>query len=463
MESETMAPPRAPEQGFSILELVIAMAIAVEVLLAAGVIFDVHNRMAVVQTQITDMQQSLRISQYDMVRLLRMTGRGGLPTNFTVNPGPPARLLGAAIEVRNAVSASDDSNQLAVGRDEPRAVEGTDILTLRGCISTPLYQVAGSGVDFQMVTPTTATITLSNPSPVGIPQCLRPMAEQLPANGGPGLTGPMILGSPRDRSLVYVGQITGVGGSSGDPMDCAADADPSSLTINLDLQPNVFSAGAFDPAMGVALVCQLEEYRYYVREGEANVGPDSVEIAQPRLSRARMVPGTELPWANDAANLQLDIADGIFDLQVAMGFDSDYPATDNSTRGAFGDDTDNLGTDDTVFEGEAGNDAARQADDWLYNTPGDRADDIQWRAHQFPGNTVNPVDLLYVRMTLAARTARPDPRFEAEDVDGNPNDGRDFLEDNDYENPPASAFREGVNRNFRHRVLQTLVDLRNLG
>lgn len=454
---------RVREQGFSLLELIIAMAIATEVLLAAGLIFDVHNRMASVQTQITDMQQSLRIGHYDMVRLLRMAGRGGLPGTFVVNPGPPLRLQGNAIDVRDGVLESDDSNQVAIGTNSPRAVPGTDILILRGCISAPLYQVAGTGVDFQMTSATTAQITLSNPSPIGIPQCLRPIAEQLPANGGPGITGPMILGSSRDRTTFYVAEITSAGATTGDPMDCSAAAPASTVVLNLDVQPNVFSPGAFDPAMGVALVCQLEEYRYFVREAQSAVGPGAVDIEQPRLSRARMVPGTELPYLADAANLQLDIADGIFDLQVALGFDSDYPAPDGGTPGAIGDDTDNLGVDDTIFEGDADDPDAREADDWLFNTPDDHPDDIQWTVHQFPGNDVNPVDLLYVRLTLAARTSRPDPRFEAEDMDGDPANGQDLLEDNDYNDTPASVFKQGVNRNFRHRILQTLVDLRNLG
>lgn len=458
-----MVPHPRDEQGFTVIELVIALLIAVEVLVAASVIFDVHSRMAVVQTQITDMQQSLRIAHYDVARLVRMAGRGGLPATFLVDPGPPVRLRGTSLDVRNAVLESDDSNQVAVGTDQPRAVPGSDILTLRGCISSPLYQIAGTAVDFQLTSATTATLTLSNPSPLGIPQCLRPMAEQLPANGGPGLTGPMILGSPQDRSRFFVGQITGLPTVNGDAMDCSATAAPSTMSINLDLQPNAFSPAAFDPAMGVALVCQLEEYRYYVREAEASVGPASVAIDQPRLSRARMVPGTETPYLNNAGNLALDIADGIFDLQVAFGFDSDYPATDSSTPGALGDDVDNLGVDDTIFEGDPDDAGVRETDDWLFNTPGDRPDDLQWTSHQFPGNTVNPVDLLYLRITLAARTSRPDATYQADDLDGDPGNGQDLLEDNDYEAVPASVFKQGINRNFRHRILQTVVDLRNLG
>ncbi|MBZ0090529.1 MAG: hypothetical protein K8H90_09145, partial [Thermoanaerobaculia bacterium] len=79
------------------------------------------------------------------------------------------------------------------------------------------------------------------------------------------------------------------------------------------------------------------------------------------------------------------------------------------------------------------------------------------------GNTVNPVDLLYLRITMAARTSRPDSTYQADDLDGDPSNGQDLLEDNDYESAPASVFKQGINRGFRHRILQTVVDLRNLG
>jgi hypothetical protein len=450
------------DSGFTVLELLISLLVAVEVLIGAAVVFDVHNRMARVQTQITDMQQSLRIAQYDLVRLVRMAGRGGLTTPFVVDPGPPARLVGAALDVRNNVDDGDDSNQVAIGRNEPRALPGTDILTVRGCLSAPLFQInPTNGVDFTPVAGTVYQVILSNPSFLGIPQCLRGLAEQLPPDG-PGLSGPMIFGSASDRSLFYVGEIVpGSATVSGPATDCTPGAAPSTLTLQVDMQPSAFSPGVFDPSMGPALVCQLEEYRYYVRQVDGQFGPDDVVVPQPRLSRARMVPGTEDPWAAAAANLSIDIADGIFDLQVALGFDSDYPSTDPDDPGAFGDDPDNLGNDDVVFEGATPE--ARETDDWLLNTEDDDPTDLQWTAHQFVGNAGSPVDLLYARVTLAARTSAPDPSFEAGDVDGDPANGTDLLEDNDYESAPAQDMKTGLNAKFRRRILQSLIDLRNLG
>ncbi|MEO7973939.1 MAG: prepilin-type N-terminal cleavage/methylation domain-containing protein, partial [Thermoanaerobaculia bacterium] len=79
------ATPQRRQSGFSLIELLIGMVIAIEILVAALTIFDVHNRMARVQLQITEMQQSVRVAQYDMVRATRLTGRGGLPPAFRVD------------------------------------------------------------------------------------------------------------------------------------------------------------------------------------------------------------------------------------------------------------------------------------------------------------------------------------------------------------------------------------------
>ena len=99
-------PPTSRQSGFSLIELLIGMLIALEILVVALTVFDVHNRMARLQLQITDMQQSLRIAQYDLARLVRMAGRGGLPAAilptaaaaFDPDDTPPV-LGGLAIEV----------------------------------------------------------------------------------------------------------------------------------------------------------------------------------------------------------------------------------------------------------------------------------------------------------------------------------------------------------------------------
>ncbi len=159
-------PPTSRQSGFSLIELLIGMLIAIEILVAALTVFDVHSRMARVQMQITDMQQSLRVAQYDMVRTTRMAGRGGLQPNFSVDNVTLTVpwLRGDAVEVRDNVATGDDQD-VAIGTDEPKALAGTDILTVRGCIS---------GLQFQMDETNRGGLHADRPGPA---QARRPRAR----------------------------------------------------------------------------------------------------------------------------------------------------------------------------------------------------------------------------------------------------------------------------------------------
>jgi type II secretory pathway pseudopilin PulG len=460
----------ASQRGFTILELLISLIIAVEILIGAAIAFDVHNRMARIQTQVTDMQQSLRIAQYDISRLVRMAGRGGLPAGIdpaaVFDPDAPIPDLGGlAIEVRNnvggTVNADPDRNIARGVAGSPDAVTGTDILIVRGCFSAPLYQIDTTTFDWDPddngIADTT-TITLPNPSLHGIPQSLASLKEEA---GAGALAGWLLMMSPEDRSVYGLGRITA---SAFSPV---AAADPDSVTITLDisggtpLNPLNTLTGVreFPERMTVALACLLEEYRYYVREVYETPG-DATTLMQPRLARARFEPGTETAYRGNNANLALDLAEGIFDLQVAYAFDSDNPsANPAATAGSFDDDLDTVGTDDQIVEGTYAA-ADRDTDDWLYNDPDDNTGSLAWTAHQFPGNTTNPVDLLAVRVTTLARTARPDPQFQSEDLNGDPT--HEVVEDNDYEEAPADVFRAGRHLNYRIRSLATVIEPRNI-
>lgn len=168
-----------------------------------------------------------------------------------------------------------------------------------------------------------------------------------------------------------------------------------------------------------------------------------------------MIPGTELPYSEDAANLSLDLADDIFDLQIAIAFDTDYDSV-ASGAGSFDDDNNDTGPDDVVFEGA--DDDERATDDWLGNSTADnpKADPYRINAHI----NSRPAKPLYVRITTIGRTSRPDPKYLAPDFE--PTAGSDIIENNDYDKEPASLFKQGENRNYRHRQLQTVVALRNL-
>jgi prepilin-type N-terminal cleavage/methylation domain-containing protein len=438
---------RGSESGFSLVELLIAMVIAVQLLVAALTVFDVHNKMSRVQMQITELQQSLRVAQYDMVRTSRLAGRGLLPATFATFTGPGGGqwLTSAAVEVRNNLM-DDADREVAFGyTDTPLAVSGTDLLAVRGCISGRLLQVNNQVAgDFQPDTGVAGTIdtgavTLRRIRPDGREQSLAELLE-------PGFDDPVLVQSATTRGLYAVAEVTAVAGN--------ADA----VTLDLDWTSNLTPPNPMvslpDIEMSASFVCVLEEYRYYVRESFAIPGDDTSEL-QPRLTRARMIPGTEMAYKDTVANLSLDLADQIFDLQVAMALDTDWDL-DGTLPGAFIADPDTLGNDDVLYE--ATTDDTRDTDDWLYNSSVDDPFHNNFRINA--ASTSRPAQLLTLRINTVARTLRPDPGYQAPDFDADPD--HDWVEDNDYDAAPAEIWKQGVNRNYRRRMLRTDVDLRNL-
>src|SRR4051812_12639253 len=89
------APRSGGQGGFTLIEVTVSLIVTVIVLLGVLALFDFSNKLTRVQTNISDMQQSLRVAQSDSVRLIRMAGRGGLPVG-----NPPD---GFAVSVRNNV------------------------------------------------------------------------------------------------------------------------------------------------------------------------------------------------------------------------------------------------------------------------------------------------------------------------------------------------------------------------
>lgn len=452
-----MRAPRAErspaEAGFSLIELLIAMVLAVEILIAALTVFDVHNKMSRVQMQVTEVQQSLRVSQYDIVRTVRQAGRGLLPATFTpvTGPGGAEWLTSPAIEVRNNL-IDDTDREVALGyTDTPLVVPGTDMIAVRGCISGRLLQVNSQiPGEFQPDTGTigvidTGQLILRRDVAAGREQSLSELLE-------PGFDGPLIIQSATSRGLYAVAEVTQVAGN--------ADA----VTLTLDWTSNLTPPNPLvnlpDLEMSAAFACVLEEYRYYVRENYSVPGDAGSELL-PRLSRARMIPGTELPYASTLANLSLDLADQVMDLQVAMAIDTDWDVDGlgdgtAANPGAFIDDADALGDDDLLYEGTT--DDERSTDDWLYNSSSDDAHANEFRVNA--ASTTRPAQLLTLRINTVARTSRPDPGYQSPDFDADPD--HDWVEDNDYDQAPADVWKQGQNRNYRRRMLRTVVDMRNL-
>jgi hypothetical protein len=475
------------QRGFSILELVIALFIAVEILIAMAIAFDVHNKISRVQLQITDMQQSLRIAQWDLARLARMAGRGGLKADL--EPGAawddskdPLPIRGRAIEIRNNVTG--DERFIARGDDtSPSALEGTDILTVRGCFGT-LFQIDSGTFDASDTdgdgTPGDengeTTLEIPAVSVAGVPQPFADLEAELTDHPGVGgVFGRILLSSFVSRDDWGIAKV----------VDLDSDDDTLTLTVALDSEPDdalsplnprvpsVTGSRSFPTTITASTACLLEEYRYYVRD--VREAGDTITPLRPRLTRARFEPGTEDPYQGDTANYSIDLADQVFDLQVALGLDTDYwSGNDTSQPGSFEADNNDFGLDEVIYEAAADSASpGRSQDDWLYNDENDSpgcdptevdcdATGIPYLYHAYSTIDDDPVDVYFVRITTAARTYRPDPSYEAPDLDTR--SSGDWLEDHDHDTPASDGtdFNSDDNRRHRRRTLTTTVEPRNI-
>lgn len=437
--------PGRRDEGFTLVELLVSLLLLSMLLVAALVLFDFNSRVARVQTHVADMQQNLRVSQDELVRTVRMAGRGGLMDALEVDRGDPATIPPAAEETWNtfpngiAVSvrqnAADDETIL-VGVDSPDVVEFTDVLTVRGFITTPILMVnyqdpANFTVDPAAVGGPKGTITVRSVTTSGLVQKLKPLADSI-ADGRPEAL--LIVSAVNDEDYAVVELVPGdsIVDDFGNPTVITAafrfPADPSvdsRMASYIRLSPKQTYPSTLTTAASVGI---LEEYRFFVRERTSDEfssdGAGTADL-QPSLARLRTFPNREEAYANESA---VDVADNILDLQVAMGIDTNG---DNAV--------------DEAAPGDSGADFA--ADEWLGNHWDDDPDDARW---ELPVNR-----LFYVRVNLLARTDRRDPDYTSPPIVK--------IEDSEYaEERVPDTERNRRDRLFRRRLLSTVVDLRNL-
>lgn len=429
---------RSPDEaGFTLAEVLVSMIIITQIILVAMLLFDFNSRVTRVQTRVAEMQQSLRAGQQEVIRFTRMAGRGGLPvTAVSGTPEAPAYLASRlAISTINNVDATNWKVVPGSG-NSPEAMPGSDVLILRGNFSTPLYNATLTSLDDTRSDATTGTIVVNRVSPSHPEQDLGPLREAESRN--PGIPEALILlpSTPGQSYAVLELQPDGTDDTADTiTLNFKIRGDGSELAdVYRSLWTNDHEA-IFPMATGTAgYVALLEEYRFYVK----NDGGGSPETARPVLSRARLLPGTDLPWAVPDGDdppqtvLETDVADGVLDLQVSLGFDT-------PDGGEIGED--GLGN---LLETETG-----EADDWLFNGAADDPEDT-------PFTVTDPTlvpRLLYVRVTTLARTGGADPKHEE------PALAR--LEDRTYD-PEEELVNSRKAKMFRRRFLQTTVDLRNL-
>jgi type II secretory pathway pseudopilin PulG len=460
---ETVSRPRRHEAGFTLLEALISLVIAVIVITAVLDLFDLNRRLSRVEVHQTEMQQSVRAVHLEVASRIRIAGRGGLLQGTAAKPWPDA---GVVVEVAPNVegAARDVAPALA---NTPVAVAGTDVLTLRGVMTGPIYYGYdnsqgrsylvlrdGSGaVADDPANVRSGEIHVCATSPAGFAQPIEALRDAISSNSEEAL----LLAGTGGESAYAVVKLDPSASSLTSPVCNPLDANAGvrlAFVVSGDggradryraLSPG---GAGFPPGLtSVAYAGVLEEYRYYVREVREDPNDASSSLA-PRLSRARLYPNTGEPWGSDAAakaeNVATDVADDVFDFQVSLGLDSGQGggAIEDGTLPADG---------EPVFESADG-----AGDDWLFNSPDDDPRAPVW-ARPGTATITQPwlrARLYYLRMSTVGRAAFPVPQYEA------PLLGQ--LADRVYD-PTAPDDPDSIEqRRYRRWLLTTTIDLRNL-
>jgi Tfp pilus assembly protein FimT len=416
--------PRSAESGFTLAELLVTLLVVALVLLGVLALFDMTSRTARTQTHLAEMQQSLRVAQQTVVRAVRMAGRGGLPAWDSANPDPGAGLPnGLAVAVANNVA---DGTQIG-GSANARVLAGTDVVTVRGVFSTPIYQINPAGPAFAYNPGDAAgSLTLASTTPTGAPQPLTAIAaaiQRLNAPGGSNQPEALLLVSPLgDFAVVQM-----VPGGSAAP-------DGSGVVVQFQVTGGDFNPAYLEISRGgaypaslrtVAYAGILEEYQFYVREVWAVPGDSSTQL-MPELVRARLYPNTGVAHARNAASLTEVIADNVLDLQVSLGIDRDG---------------------NELIEEALDEDEDPAGDEWMFNAAGDDPTEGSW-------NVGGGSPLYYLRINTLVRTDRAEPYYEAEALT--------TIEDKDYSAAELQPIVGGGQARYHRRQLRTIVDLRNL-
>jgi len=441
--------------GFSLMELLVSLAILTVLMIAVLQLFESSTTVASTQLEQADLQQAVRVALEDVIRETRLLGRGGLLAargrapageewNDTWCPAgicDDTQPVGLAFRVDNNVG--DGYNVVKGDASSPVVAPGTDVLTVRGVFKSGVYLVrysdetsfsltsGGTDADGNPIW-TGGQVVIENVTPIG------DVAQDLSffdAIKAENRTEAVLLMSPFSDAVFGIGQFDAASSS----MNASGDRFILAFTLDQNKKhADIYQTGSANARFPGDVLSQsrigsvgiLEEYRYYVRAGAEPGFEGVVGISQRlRLSRTRTYPGMEGEEANYPTKddpTHIDLADDVLDFQVAFGFDpadtGTFPETDDGS-------------------------GALDVDAWFGNNAGDTVPTLdQWTK-----------DLSVARLSIIARSRTQHRGHQApqilrlEDHDHSTGDPTDPADINSYESRLYLRFN-----------LQSLVEMRNL-
>ncbi|HET9794408.1 MAG TPA: prepilin-type N-terminal cleavage/methylation domain-containing protein [Thermoanaerobaculia bacterium] len=344
--------------GFSLVELIVSLAIVVIVILAMSTLFDKSNRMAKAENSVTDAQQSARYGSYQLVREARMAGAGGIAAS--VADGGNFRQLAVSLNLGSShwgTSADFDSNNVnsvndtvciggtcgTAGAHHVRA--GTDLLHVRGVLLNSVYDLGSGSWAGPGGSGSTGTLVIqpctkyqdaaADPSslcypygtndmslfPIGVPSASQPtngrlfVMTDLLGNSGVGKITDVL------PSTVTVGAGTGTKVTL--TIDVGSSASPDTAYWQTISPGGAFPTGLSTPSRGGV----LDDRVFFVDDGTTagqSCTPANATISpgpcHPQLAVADWVDGDAAGTPFSTATVT-PVADDVEDLQVAYGMD----------------------------------------------------------------------------------------------------------------------------------------------
>ncbi len=338
-------------EGFSLVELLVSLFVMVIIVIGMAAVFDKSNQMTKAENAVSDAQESARSAAYQIVREIRMAAAGGLPANpdtalnLATSRQLPVALSLETTTIPTALASSTSVNNVNIGTVTTNAIgsagttphhirAGTDVIHIRGVITTPLYDLSGAPW-------TSSTGTLQ------IPQCST-NSDLAAASGSPCtpyVTNDLSLFSASNlastqaslprmfymtnvQGVVAVGVVTaitttGTIGTSGSSASLTLDTSAADYPYASSLNPGgAFLSSFATPIRGGF----LDDRIYFIDDGSAG-GTCTTANQQtspgpchPVLSVADPPPSGTTPWTSGSTTVT-PITDDIEDLQVAYGMD----------------------------------------------------------------------------------------------------------------------------------------------
>lgn len=440
------------ERAYSIVELMVALLVTIVVIGGAYTLLQSGTDFATEQQGRIQMQESARGAFDVLAEFSRSAGFGGLPVDHAALPMPE----GVALAVRNNLENSKIISG-STSPDVPSVLDETDVLIIRGSLDDQtIYRFSTD--------PTTAFVLDSVDDTEGDLY----LFENLPSGQTQDLSNlrDAVDDAKSDAGRAAVPEALLVASSFDPEVYCILQLDPdrsdTTLTDRLKLRVLMPSTVTTRVANEYQTLCPgkvfpdillerlqqtnhgpgeifalgtltlLQERRFYIRPTDESENEHPVLPPLPMLSSARVLPGTEIPYRNDNDNLREDVAIGLIDFQVELGFDT-------------GNGGGNWQAGSPILEVSDGT----VADDWLFNHPSDDATKTPWANRGI--NDPEPL-FQYLRLRLVALTDHVDRRHLAGELTR--------VADHVYDD--GHIYNQSPYSTLRRLELVTTIDVRNL-